>query len=409
MRNVLFVLLVSLPGFAQGPRLAQTDRAYIASRIYAGLANFAHGHDLPSAEIEAAYRSYLEKALAADDRVSFSRASMEFLATLHNGHTVFLDMTLLQQGGSVPFDAAFTGGKWMVTASRIAGLDAGNVIETIDSQPFEQFFQDRRRLISASTEQWARHALFARAPAFAPYAHLFPDRFVLGLAGGRQIPVDRRAAAAAPPLATEGRWLAPGKEAYIRIPSFMSPEFEKRALELVREYHDAAVLVIDVRGNMGGATPGELTGLLMDRPYRFWTEATPQILPYFRFRASHGSGYEGFESPEFVWRSPSIAPAKDGFKGRLVLLVDGGCNSACEDFAMPFKDNGRARLVGETTAGSTGQPYMLDLGNGMMAMIGSKREMFPDGSRFEGVGIKPDIELAPSAGNDAPLDAARKL
>ncbi len=76
---------------------------------------------------------------------------------------------------------------------------------------------------------------------------------------------------------------------------------------------------------------------------------------------------------------------------------------------MPFKDNGRARLIGETTAGSTGQPYMLDLGNGMMAMIGSKREMFPDGSRFEGVGIKPDIEIAPSAGADAPLDAARKL
>ena len=330
MKNVLFALLLSLPSFAQGPHLTQTDRAYIASRVYAGLANFAHGHDLPKADIEAAYKSYLEKALAAGDRLAFSRASMEFLAMLHNGHTVFLDMALLQQGGSVPFDAAYTGGKWMVTASRVAGIEPGNVIETIDGQPFEQFFQDRRRLISASTEQWARHALFARAPAFAPYAHLFPDHFVLGLAGGRQVPIDRHAAPSAPPLATEGRWLAPGKEAYIRIPSFMNPEFEKRALELVREYHEAAVLIVDVRGNMGGGTPGELTGLLMDRPYRWWTESTPQILPYFRFRASQGgSQYEGFESPEFVWRSPPIQQSKDGFKGRLALLVDGGCNSAC--------------------------------------------------------------------------------
>ncbi len=288
MKNVLFALLLSLPGFAQAPRLPQTDRAYIASRIYASLANFAHGHDLPRADIEAAYKTYLEKALAAGDRLAFSRASMEFLATLHNGHTVFLDMALVQQGGSVPFDVAFTGGKWMVTASRIAALDPGNVIETIDGQPFEQFFQDRRRLISASTEQWARHALFARAPAFSPYAHLFPDHFVLALAGGRQVSIDRRAAPAPPPPATEGRWLTPGKEAYIRIPSFMSPEFEKRAVELVREYREAAVLIIDVRGNMGGSSPGELTGLLMDRPYRWWTESTPQILPYFRFRASQG-------------------------------------------------------------------------------------------------------------------------
>jgi hypothetical protein len=42
-----------------------------------------------------------------------------------------------------------------------------------------------------------------------------------------------------------------------------------------------------------------------------------------------------------------------------------------------------------TTGGSTGQPYMLDLGDGMQAIVGAKREMFPDGGRFEGV-VRPE-------------------
>lgn len=60
---------------------------------------------------------------------------------------------------------------------------------------------------------------------------------------------------------------------------------------------------------------------------------------------------------------------------------------------MPFKDNGRATLIGETTAGSSGQPHNIDLGDGFRTWIGAKRESFPDGSAFEGVGIAPDVEV----------------
>lgn len=73
------------PGFAQNSpdtRLPLNERAYIASRVYASLANFAHAQDLRQADLDATYRSYLERALAAEDRFTFSRASMELLCVL---------------------------------------------------------------------------------------------------------------------------------------------------------------------------------------------------------------------------------------------------------------------------------------------------------------------------------------
>jgi carboxyl-terminal processing protease len=78
---------------------------------------------------------------------------------------------------------------------------------------------------------------------------------------------------------------------------------------------------------------------------------------------------------------------------------------------MPFKDNGRATIIGESTFGSSGQPYVQRFENGMIFRISTKREYFPDGSEFEGRGIRPNVEVHPRAedlqsGNDVILQKA---
>ena len=60
---------------------------------------------------------------------------------------------------------------------------------------------------------------------------------------------------------------------------------------------------------------------------------------------------------------------------------------------MPFYDTERAVLVGETTGGSTGQPFFHGFENGMSFSIGAMRVYFPGGGDFEGVGIQPDISV----------------
>ena len=83
-------------------------------------------------------------------------------------------------------------------------------------------------------------------------------------------------------------------------------------------------------------------------------------------------------------------------------------------FVGPFKENHRATLIGKTTEGTSGPAYLHDFGNGMTVGIAPLRQYFPDGSEFEGIGIKPDVEVHPSiedlrSGKDAVLDKALEL
>ena len=91
--------------------------------------------------------------------------------------------------------------------------------------------------------------------------------------------------------------------------------------------------------------------------------------------------------------SVTSRPRAGAFPGRLLLLVNRFTCSACEDFVMPFKDNGRASIIGETTEGSSGQPYFSNFGNGMTFMVGAERHTFPNGSTFESVGIEPSVSI----------------
>lgn len=84
------------------------------------------------------------------------------------------------------------------------------------------------------------------------------------------------------------------------------------------------------------------------------------------------------------------------YQGRLILLVDADCGSACGDLVTSLKDNGRALIVGNPTTGSTGQPVVRRFDNGMGFRVGARRVAFPDGTPFEGFGIVPDEVIRPT-------------
>lgn len=384
--------------------LALRDKIYIASKTYSLVTTyFAHWQGAPNLDIDTAYKEYLDEVLKSQGRYEFDLATLEFVARLRNGHSGFSDNWLVRNfGQELGFAASVIQEEWVITRSRVEGLEPGDVIVTIEGQPMDGFFREKEKYIPASNQRAAKIALFSMA-------FLFPERFTLMLKEGRNVIVDRKnqKLSAEPALETQGRWIAPDKIAYVRIPSFDDPKFQAGALDYVNRFAKAENLILDVRGNHGGTTPEQLIDALMDRPYRSYLEVTTDHIGYFEASAPS-------LQINLSWVNKPTKPKNTLFKGRLLILADGGCFSACEDFVVPFKDNHRAVIVGDTTAGSSGQPYGYWFDNDMAVGIGAKREFFPDGSPFEGVGVAPEIEVHPTIqdlknGNDPVLNKAIEL
>jgi len=400
--------------------LSLEERGYILAKVFQSIPlYFAHweGAAIGKEQLDAAFQALLGEALPCEDRRRFSLLLMAFMAKLNNGHTRFRDPYLME---APPVGMALrpVDDRWTVVGSGLPQLQVGDVIERIEDDPIQAWYDELYPYTVGSPQ--SRTVQFGDLKGFFPaLIQIFlPDRYTVAFEDAhgvtQTLAVDRAALEReAAPLRTEGRWIEEGL-AYIKVPSFLEPEFEQRALAYVEEYTQAACIVVDVRGNEGGSTPGALTRALMDRPYRWWVESSPLNVGLLAYEAQRGHNAHLFSDPHLRWRAPATDPAPGGYAGRLILLVDRATWSAGEDFVMPFLDNHRATIVGETTGGSTGQPYYHIFDNGMGFAVGTKRVYLPDGGRFEGVGLAPDIAVHVQrqdlyAGRDPVLERAIAL
>ena len=406
--TVFIALLVfSLGGRLQAQAnetISLRDRAMMASQIYHVVSTFFPG--ISQDKFDGDYKEYLDAILRSEERRDFDLASMAFVAKLHDGHSWFydnwLDHTYGQPIGILAFPLA---GNWTIIRSSLASVHVGEVITAIDDISIEDFFEHARTYVSASSSRDAGLSLFD-TPA------IFPEKFTLTLADGRKVSVDRMSDKKAPasPEKSEGRWLVEKTIAYIKVPTFHGIETQAQALELLKQFHDAKTLILDVRGNPGLGPPGALQRSLMVRSYKDWIESSsehggPLLRNYALAYPQHST---------LTISDTVIEPREPAYAGRLILLTDRICSCACEDFVMPFKYSRRATLVGETTAGSFSLTRHIDFDNGMILNIAAVHHTFPDGSQFEGVGISPDVpvETTPEnlrAGRDPVMNKALEL
>jgi hypothetical protein len=153
---------------------------------------------------------------------------------------------------------------------------------------------------------------------------------------------------------------------------------------------DTDALIVDLRKCEGGdpETVMLLASYLFDKP-------THLNDIYFRDE----------NRTEERWTTASVAGKRYGQARRVYLLTSPDTASGCEDFAYALKNAGRAKLVGETTAGAAhaGSPHRLDAH--FMMFVPSGRPINPvTHGDWEGVGVAPDVGTpAPKA-----LDAAQR-
>jgi carboxyl-terminal processing protease len=182
----------------------------------------------------------------------------------------------------------------------------------------------------------------------------------------------------------EHRMLA-GNVGYAKIKNFSEDTAEEltRALQQMRGQNMRS-LVLDLRGNPGG---------LLEQA----VEVADLFLRNGTIVVTAGNRREGRDERQAQERGtePNYP---------IVVLIDGGSASASEIVAGALKNNNRALVVGQTSFGKGSVQTIRNLPDGGALKITIAQYLTPGDVSIQGVGITPDIELAPMTVDQLDMD-----
>lgn len=173
--------------------------------------------------------------------------------------------------------------------------------------------------------------------------------------------------------------LGDGETAVVALSSFT----EDAASELMEAFEEAkeagaSRYVLDLRGNPGGELEEAVSaaGLFLRRGETAYV------------REDAGGEREKVEAADPTpFSGGDAAPVA----GPLVVLVDEGSASSSEILAGALKDNGRAEIVGKTTAGTGTVLAEFPLRDGSSMLLGVAEWLTPRGDFIRESGIEPDV------------------
>lgn len=169
------------------------------------------------------------------------------------------------------------------------------------------------------------------------------------------------------------QYLAPGL-GYYRLPEFTFPAVEQFLAELTTATANRMrSLILDLRNNPGGTLDSVVIAA-----QQFLPPKTPvTTLAYARpGRAAEFVTAEG-----------------DPFTGPVLILVNRGTAGEAEVFAGALQDYGRARLIGETTAGYGRHSARFPLPDGAVLVLPTAYFQTPRGRRIHNTGLTPDVPV----------------
>jgi C-terminal processing protease CtpA/Prc len=375
---------------AYSPNLSEAEKVAGLSLLWSQAKyNFAN-FDLVNIDWNKTYLDYLPKVIATKSTSDYYKVLMNFYAQLKDGHTnVYPPKELVDEFYSrPPFRTELIEGR--VFVSQIfsdsllkTGIKPGLEILKIDGQPIIDFAEkDVKPYQSSSTPQ----DLEIRAFSYALLSGAKEKPLVLELKepNGK---INTRT------IARTGyhdvrtiksiQFKTIGNIGYLTLNSFSDNTVPKQFDSLYTEIAKTKGLIIDIRYNGGGSDANGfyVLGCLTDKSF----QSSAARVPMFGV------------NPEPYWYNPGIDEMKPNGKKYydkpVVVLIGPRSFSAAEDFAVAFDCMKRGKLIGLPTGGSTGQPVSFDLPGGGSARVCGKRETYPDGKEFIGIGIIPNITV----------------
>ncbi|WP_241758195.1 S41 family peptidase [Myxococcus landrumensis] len=278
-------------------------------------------------------------------------------------------------------------GEPVVLRSELTEVHPGDTLTSIEGQPMSEWLATEMAHTSAATPGFKREVA-ARRLINMNGPKTFGLRGVDGVTRFVQVQPHPRMVLGPPSLREAGSLADLGAPDlhYINLANQVLANDAKFRTALTAA-QGARGLVLDMRGYPGLESYDAQRRLI---PTTFFTS-------YLMYPV-----WAGPESFEFQGDSYPMEPRSNpSYAGPIVLLVGPRSVSAAEDFSMVMTGARRVTVIGRRSAGTNGAISQLLLPGYMVAWFTGMKVLFPDGSRFHGVGIVPDIEAAPTASDIA--------
>jgi len=397
------------------PDLSDTDKLFGLSLIWQEANyNFAFFDQVPELDWDSAYRAFIPQVLASRSTHEYYEELKRFVALLEDGHTSVWLSAPAGRFESYPWVLTqHVQGEVLVSnvgRSLESELPPYSVIETIDGEPaIERAVRERGPYTFASTEhdrldRIVGQALYGPPDRPVPIAYVTPDgeRRRLMLNRDRRTREDEWLL---PTRSTrprfELRWLD-GDIAYVALNTFndeaVVSDFEAALPDLYR----AKALVVDIRRNGGGNSSNgyRIAAYLTDDTLQTSAWKTREHVAAYKAWGRFSERYRDYSQMN-AWRDGGTHGAVPPAEGRrlivpTVVLQEHATFSAAEDFLVAIEAIPQITTIGRPSGGSTGQPLSLELPGGGRANICTKRDTYPDGRDFVGIGIAPDIVVEPT-------------
>jgi ketosteroid isomerase-like protein len=184
-----------------------------------------------------------------------------------------------------------------------------------------------------------------------------------------------------------------GNVGYIELTGFAPGETARqKAAEAMATLAQSDAMIIDLRDCPGGS--GELVNFLAS----YFFDAEPRVLMNRYFRPTN---------ERIASTTVADIPGKRMPDTDLYILVSSHTVSAGESFAYTLQQYGRAKVVGETTAGAGYNNIIIPIGQGLAFSVSVGRPEHPrTGKGWEAVGVQPDIAVPAGSALQAAHKAA---
>ncbi|HEU4926902.1 MAG TPA: S41 family peptidase [Vicinamibacterales bacterium] len=177
---------------------------------------------------------------------------------------------------------------------------------------------------------------------------------------------------------------------YITIGSWGANSIRSADFDAAFErFRDAPGMVVDVRMNPGGND-----SLAFEIAGRFARASV--VFGYVQFR--NGPSHTNFAAPITRTLNPR---GSWQYTGTVLLLIGRRCASSNESFIAAMGQLPNVTLVGDRTAGSTGNPGTFPLANGWSYTVSRWIERTVDNEPIEDVGLSPDVFVTAVPGDFA--------